>query len=222
MRSLQRYHHAPEVVAWVRQVAEALDEQVPTAVRDVVEDRVLAPAQASDLFELFVGFRIVDALLADGFREAQVRLIPSKTVPFAALSRGQENVRLFWQRSLWSATGTETSTSTFRAVLDGALMRQSQLRPDFVLKMTNPSRLLFVEVKLTEDGVKTRDRVGIRDALGYAYDAETLLARYPQPHGLVVAWNAEGVPSGLAEILVASQASISAAISEVLARWAQS
>jgi hypothetical protein len=215
--SLRRHRHAAPVVAWVRESSEALEARAPRVIREVIQERLLLPSQASRLFELFVGFCLVDAFVAAGFAEAQQRLIPNKKVPFARLRRGAEELDIYWQRPLWAVEGSGGS-GRWATALDDAGMANGQLRPDFVIKVSNPGRLAFVEVKLTEAKEGTRDRSGLQDAFAYAFDAESLLAPYPEPHGLVVAWNAEGRP-GPGRFVVASQDAIPAAVQAMLAQW---
>lgn len=217
LASLRRHRGAEAVIEWVRFASLALDDQDPGAVREVIEERLLPPKAAETLFELYVGFRLVDALVAAGFVEVDHRLIANGRVPFATLRRGGQTATVHWQRSLWSLADGAVS-GRYREVLDGAEMRASSLQPDFAISLANPDRLAFVEVKLTtRDGV-TRDREGIRDALAYAFDAEPLLAPHPQPHGLVVAWNADGQP-GPGRILVADQEAIGDAVATMLDGW---
>jgi hypothetical protein len=218
LAALRRHRRVVPVIDWVRQAAEALDDQSPFVVRQIVQERLLPPSRPEDLFELFVGFQLVDALVGQGFSEKGQRLIPGKAIPFAQLRRGEESATIYWQRSLWSVASSGES-GRFQEVLDGAQMTRSQLLPDFVISLTNPDRLAFIEVKLTIRQGKTRDRDGIRDAMAYAYDAESLLAKSPKPHGLVVAWNAQGQPGG-GQIEVADQNAIPAAVSSMLGRWA--
>lgn len=216
--SLRRHRHVGPVAAWVRQSSEALEARAPKVIREVIQERLLLPTQTSRLFELFVGFRLVDAFAAVGFQETQHRLVPNKKVPFARLRRGAEELEIYWQRSLW-AVADGGGSGRWDMALAAANMGNSKLRPDFVVKASNPSRLAFVEVKLTEAKKGTRDRSGLQDAFAYAYDAESLLAPYPEPHGLVVAWNAEGRP-GPGKFVVASQEEVALAVKAMLGQWA--
>jgi hypothetical protein len=217
LTSLRRHRGAEPVIDWVRRAA-ALEDRSPRAVREVIEEQLLGPSQTSTLFELFVGFGIVDALVEAGFEEAPGRLFPNRLVPFARLTRGSQAIEAYWQRSLWSVSGLAPE-GRYAEVLDAARMDRSALRPDFVIRSRNPDRLATVEVKLTEaeDG-STPERRGIQDALVYAHDAESLLEGLPQPHGLVIAWNATGRPAP-GRIVVAGQAGIADAIGVLLDAW---
>jgi hypothetical protein len=218
LASLRRHRSAVPLIAWVRRASAALDDRSPAMIREVIQERLLPPSQGSSLFELFVGFRLVDAFVARGFSERSQRLIPNPLVPFARLRRGEESLEIYWQRSLWKVEGA-THGGHYATALGDAGMRKSQLLPDFVIKLSNPDRLAFVEVKLTTQEDKTHDRAGLRDALAYCYDAESILAGYPEPHGLVVAWNAAGRP-GPGKLVVADQDAIPAAVSAMLGQWA--
>jgi hypothetical protein len=215
--SLRRHRGAVALIDWARLAAEALDDRVPAVIREVIEERLLPPSQASRLFELFVGFRLLDALVAAGFIEDGRRLLPNAAVPFARLRRGSQSLEIYWQRSLWSVEGVG-QRGRYREALEKAGMSISALRPDFVLRMRNPDRLCFIEAKLTE-GDGTPDRRGLQDALLYAHDAESLLAPFPTPHGLVVAWNAQGSPAP-GRVVVADQEEIAAASRVILDQWA--
>jgi hypothetical protein len=217
LASLRRHRRAIPLITWVRRASEALDDRSPQAMREVIQERLLLPSQESRLFELFVGFRLVDAFVAAGFSETQQRLVPNPKVPFARLRRGEETLEVYWQRSLWAAAGV-TADGHYKSALTDAGMSISHLCPDFVLKLTNPARLAFVEVKLTTGVGEPRDRVGIRDALAYSHDAESLLADYPHPHGLVVGWNSDARP-GPGEFVVAGQGVIPQAVSAMLSQW---
>jgi hypothetical protein len=217
--SLGRYRDVAPLIAWLRQATEALDDRSPRVMRAVIEKRLLPPSRESSLFELFVGFALVDAFVVAGFTELPARLIPNRDVPLARLRRGVEEVSVHWQRPLWKVEGVASSDGRYGGTLDDAGLSQSQLRPDFVIKASNPARLAFVEVKLTTQDGKTAERGGVQDALAYAYDAESLLEKYPEPHGLVVAWNASGRP-GPGKLVVADQGSVALAVKAMLGQWA--
>ena len=216
MRSLQRHRHAGPLIHWVRQAAEALDDRSPRAIRVVVQQQLLPPSAIEDLFELFVGFRIIDALVSNGFAEEHPHLVPSRMVPFARLRRHHTTASVYWQRPLWALA--ENEGGQFKATLKQAGLSPSQLRPDFLIRLTNPDAIAFVEVKLTTRPNHSRDREGIRDALAYAYDAADFLSNHPYPHGLVVAWNSQGSPLP-GQIMVSNQTSILSAMTVALKEW---
>jgi hypothetical protein len=216
--SLRRHREALPLIDWARLAAAALDDQSPSVIREVIQERLLPPSQASRLFELFVGFRLLDALSDAGFVEDGVRLLPNSAIPLARLRRGPASLEVYWQRPLW-AVADVPDKGRYREALEDAGLGLSPLRPDFVLRMRNPDRLAFVEVKLSVIDKTRPDRRGILDALLYAHDAEALFAGLPHPHGLVVAWNALGRPAS-GRFVVADQSRIGDATNELLSAWA--
>jgi hypothetical protein len=216
--SLRRHREAVPLIDWAQMATEALDDRAPSVIREVIEKRLLPPSQAPRLFELFVGFRLLDALVAVGFEEIGMRLAPQSAVPFGRLRRGDETLEVWWGRTIWNIEGV-TNDGRYGNVLAGAGLRVVGLKPDFVLRMRNPDRLAFVEVKLTEVEGTSPERRGIQDALLYAHDAESLLTGLPYPHGMVIAWNAQGKPTH-GQIVVAPQGGIGEATETLLAGWA--
>ncbi|MBA2311757.1 MAG: hypothetical protein H0V97_03035 [Actinobacteria bacterium] len=189
----------------------------PEIVESVLKKSILVPEDQATLFELFVGFEILDALETEGFKIQILRLLGKSTVkplPFASLRRGQEEIDLYWQRSLWVVNRPERSGFLARVQSDNQVQNPRPFRPDFLLVGQNPPRLTLVEAKLTEKE-KTRETVGIANALAYLQDAAEVLARYPKPHALVVAWGATGTPA-MSEVVVSDQHSLAAATQSLL------
>jgi hypothetical protein len=169
--SLARERDAAPILDFVRMIRDAVDDLEVASVRDVLEQRVLAPAEDDVPFELLVGFGIVDGLLEHGFLETQTRLVERTSVPFAILKRRESRVTMWWRRALWRFSLTTGATSQFHRVLELAGMSRSSLRPDFLLVGEDPDRLLIVEIKHTVRDNASSERDGIRDALAYLDDA---------------------------------------------------
>jgi hypothetical protein len=218
LASLARERDAEPMIRFVRLVRDAVQELEPDHVEAAVAGRLLAPAQNEVLFELMVGFGLVDALKAVGYRDERLRLVGTAAVPFAQLVRHGDRLWLWWQRSLWQLPIGVGRTGRFHAVLDAAGMIRSSLRPDFLLVGEHPPRVLIVEVKHTEGADTTPERVGIREALAYIHDAASILQPLPEPHALVVAWDATGRPAA-APVVVSDQDRIREAIEVVLGQW---
>jgi hypothetical protein len=187
-------------------------------IRQVIDRYVLAPEQDDKLFELLVGFHILDSLATEGYQEQAIRLLPSATLPFAVLSRGPDRLTVWRERSLWGLTPS-AFPSRYRQTLQGASMSLYPLRPDYIVFGDAPPRTLLVEVKLTKGDGPAADRRGIVEAMAYLHDAQQLLATQPKPHALVVAWGAEGSPAP-GEIVVSDQHNIGQALASILGRWA--
>jgi hypothetical protein len=218
LNSLSKFRHAEPLTTFARLYREAVFELTPRVTREVIERRLLAPATRDRLFELSVGFSLIDALASSGFRERRTRLLPASAIPFRILTRGTTQITIWWQRPVWSVLGLDSRKGAYGQVLRSANMSHSSLRPDFTVHAEPGGCVLVVEVKLTEREGETRDRVGIRDALGYLHDLGPALDEVPEPHALVVAWNADGTP-GQGKILVCDQDAIGDAVAAALRSW---
>ncbi len=180
----------------------------------MVASQLLSPSSNDTLFEMLAGFAIVDALEALGYRR-RVALITQGPVPFARLD-GPGHLTLWWQKSIWSVV-SPSDVSRFNSALNASHMSSSSLRPDFLLVSTSPPGLLIVEVKQSEVEFEP-ERRGLVEAMAYIHDAGTVLSEFPEPHALVVGWNAKATP-GLNSIVVTDQDQIESAIKLVLGAW---
>jgi hypothetical protein len=204
------------VIDFTQLAATILDDFSPTAVHRIVDDILLVPERPDVLFELVAGFALLDALEQLGFSQERLALVPRHTA-FARLRRGNRRIRLFWHQSFWSVAG-HVSASQYRRTLLGAKMTARPLLPDFLMVQDEPRRVLIIEVKLTDREEYRADRRGILDAMAYLYDVGHELADVPEPHALVVAWNADGKPNP-ARIVVTDQDGIRRATTMVLREW---
>jgi hypothetical protein len=185
-------------------------------VRDVVSQRLLAPLADDRLFELMVGFRLIDSFEHLGYR-AHLPLLPVRGRPFAELVGGRR-LTLWWQRPVWHVAPELRHSSSYSAALRAARLSQSALRPDFVLRSVDPKRLLLVEVKHTETDELTSDRRAIFDALAYLDDGKAVFHDLPTPHALAVGWGsrADATPD---RVVVASFDILPDALETVLRAW---
>jgi hypothetical protein len=206
------------LVEFCRLVQHTLIDLEPRSIFEVLSRHAISPSRSDTLFELVVGFEIVDALIASGFSDRPGRLIPGPA-PLARLEKGDQRATLWWQKSVWSARQASSSkTSAFQRILREAGLVPSRLRPDFVLVVGPPERILFFEVKLSLVGAAV-DRDGVRDGLAYLYDASEELAGFPTPYGVVVAWDSQGLPSLSSELLLVGQNRVKEAVALALQRW---
>jgi hypothetical protein len=182
-----------------------------------MKTQLLTPATEDRLFELMVGFSLVDALCARGFRERRVWLVGDPGFPFAELINEGQRLRVYWQRAVGQLVPELPVESFFSSVLRAAQMSASSLRPDFVILRDEPFSVLMVEVKHTLNQ-KTSERRGIVEMLAYLKDCEEVLSGLPRPVGLVVAWGATGRPS-LNDVMVADFPDIPAAVDTMLLGW---
>jgi hypothetical protein len=63
------------------------------------------------------------------------------------------------------------------------------------LDLSQGSRRLLIEVKLTALETGSPERDGLRDVMAYLADAVSIFDGYPHPHALVAAWNTAGRPT---------------------------
>ncbi len=194
LTSLEHRQGCAPLVAFVRSSMDALEMRDAGAVAQALSSQLLTPASDDTLYELLVGFRLVDALAESGYAASSESVLPNATRPFVVADGPLGRIRLWWQRPLAAARPDHTASSTYREVLRGAGMSQSSLRPDFLIDGPGSS-VLVVEVKHTAREGYTPERAGIVDALAYLSDARETFSRLPEPHALVVAWNATGSPS---------------------------
>jgi hypothetical protein len=215
---LARRPDAAPFVRFARLVRDGFDNADPETLREVLGARLLAPASDDRLFELLVGFRIVETLEKIGYMAGRLHILPTANVPFARLRKGSSEIELWWQRPIWALDHTIESSGRYHQTLLQAGMRKSSLRPDFVLFQPSPRRHLLIEAKQTSLAGISAERRGITEALAYVHDAELLFADHPEPHALVVAWNATGQP-GDAAVMVCDETGVPASIERTLRRW---
>ena len=216
IRGLHRYRGVDRVARFVRRFREAVDDLTPEDVRQTIEPRILGPSADARLFELLVGFRMIDALTSFGYEPTQLRLIGHK-VPLAALIRAGSRLELWWQRSIWSLPAAAGVPSRYRLITDAAQMAPAPLLPDFLLLGAKPAQLVIVEVKLTEDDEMTADRRGIAEAMAYLYDAANYAEAVESLRALVVAWNSKATPSPGSLVVVTGAPGIRDGLAAVLA-----
>jgi hypothetical protein len=219
-RACRRWPVLVAVARFIELVTRSLDDRDPGAVEEVVSKRVLAPARADDLFELEVAFEILDGLEARGFVETtppHVISDRSGTLPLIRMSSPDHGeLSIWWERSFWRVFAGPPFNGLLREVLTAAGMTQSPYRPDLILDFEQQQRMFVVEVKATSvDGVAA-ERRGILEAFAYLLDAEAVFTDQPEPHALVVAWNATGEPAH-SRVMVCDQASVGHALDVVLA-----
>jgi hypothetical protein len=194
-----------------------VEEQSPRSTHEVITRQLLVPSKPDRLFELYVGFELIDELESQGFRQSFYRIVPNRIFPFARMRRGAEEIDIWYQRSLWSVIG-DLDGGYYATVLAAAGMSKSSLRPDFVLLRRPEKRILLVEAKFTEVEDHTPDRAGIRDVLAYLHDASEPLASIPSPRAMVAGWNSGGRPAE-SDVVVTDQGHIREAMRLVLHQW---
>ena len=101
LRGALRVPGARAIVEFLSLYREAVEEQAPLALRDVVTRRLLIPSSPDRLLELFVGFQLVDELGSLGYERVGHRLLPGMKLPFARMRdpAGGE-ITIWFQRAL--------------------------------------------------------------------------------------------------------------------------
>lgn len=207
-----------DLVQFVRKYVSGIIEGDSARLIELLESQFLAPAQESSLFELQVGFAILDVLESCGFViEPPLPLIPGGTAPFATLRRGDATAVVYWQRSAWVLAPKAVKSGEWWKVLEANKLSKQPLRPDFIVEMPEMAQRFLVEVKLTGLVDRSPDRDGIRDALAYLVDAKQLFQDYPLPHALVVAWNSSAVELRESAIRIVSQTTLRSTLESIIA-----
>jgi hypothetical protein len=215
LQGLHRFPHTELLIDFVRKAYETLELLDPTAVRNAVETQLLAPLTDDRLFELVVGFEIIDWLEHAGYRVKSQLVGGAGSVPLATFT-GPTPLLLWWQRGLWNTLNGQGGQ--YLDILNANKMARQQLRPDLVLTTLDQSRILLIEVKQTRVADVSPERRGVLEAMAYLYDAGERFEDLPRPHALVVAWNANAIP-GVGAVMVADQFNIPAAMERVVNAW---
>jgi hypothetical protein len=200
-----------DYLRWVRDGVEARERR---ALHAILTSSVLAPSDNSALFELLVGFRIVDHLMARDFGVRRLQAMPNRGVPFAVLSRQHRTVTVWRQRGLASVMGLGQEHSLYSAIRTAHGLRGSALVPDYVMEFDD--RVLAIEVKLAEREGAAHLRTGLVEALAYVKDFDAALAGQPLPHALVVAWDVAAQPMVDHTVMISSQVTLPEALDKLL------
>lgn len=217
MRSLSRFPGVRPLVDFLRTVREAVEDLDQEQVTRALSSATLVPSKDDRLFELMVGFAILDHL-DNGPSHPSLHLLPDRSGVVATIP-GDPGLRMYWQRSPWAVLKAVDPMSTYHQVLKQARLRQSSLRPDLVITTRKRNHLLMVECKHTAVGDTTADRAGITDALAYLHDTQHLLKSLMGPKALVVAWGSEATPSTKSDVVVSNHEDVGVAIDLVLQAW---
>lgn len=217
MRSLSRFPGVAPLVGFLRTVREAVEDLDQAQVTRALSSATLVPSKDDRLFELMVGFAILDHLASDQ-RRPSLRLLPDSSGVVAVVP-SDPSLRIYWQRPAWRVLKAADPMSTYHRVLKQAGLPRSSLRPDLVITTRKRDHLLMVECKHTAIGDTTADRAGITDALAYLHDTQHLLQSFAGPKALVVAWGSTATPDTSSDVVVSSYEDISSAVDLVLLAW---
>ncbi|STX07150.1 hypothetical protein [Kocuria rosea] len=200
---VNRHPQIEPVVDILPAIEDALQGGSSQVLLDTFFGGVLSPIPDSDVFELWVGFQLLALFRAHG---AHVSAFPvergTQKVPFARIQLRGRTVVMWFQVSYWSVIDSEQRGS-YATALKIAGIKQSSLRPDFILQHLDDGSLRLVEVKLTiSDGAAANS--GLRDCLAYLHD---LKSSDISVRALVVASNTTGEPA-LHEVAIAGPDSL--------------
>ncbi len=216
LRSLTRFRGVEPIIDFLRTVREAVDELDPGRLKHVLGSLALVPTTDDKLFELMVGFSILDHARAAG-RRVMLRVLPGRRGVFAVLE-GDPTLRLYWQKSVAVVMGGGRGRYQEIRVKAG-LTGRSPLRPDFLLVSGDLERILLVEVKHTGREDKGAVHAGVTDALAYLYDLDTSLSRFPSPRALVVAWGTSAKPNAESDVVITGYETIAPAVASIAEAW---
>lgn len=196
------------LVRWLRRYEEMIELSDIDSLVEVLQEQAFAPHTDDRLFELEIGFDLVQAIEDLGF-SPHPGLLDSKT-PFATLTTDKRTATLWWDKALVSTSGGILgSPSRYMDLLDDAQLTGNPLRPDFIVGLTNPDRYLIVEIKLyTAEERESGDhaaRIGLRETLAYLADINGALDHQQGPVGLVVSWDTSGKPETSSRIMISDQ-----------------
>jgi hypothetical protein len=212
LERLASRRNAEPFVDFVRLVERVLAQPDAPILLEILSSQVFAPQDDDDLFELLVGFGLVDRLIEHGYTMQRLSTVAGAVLPMARLRKGEDQIEVWWQRAVWTVVG---GSGRLSEVLEKARMPQAPWRPDFIISRTRPAMTVLVEVKLTSRDV-SRERDGLRDMFAYLFDATSHFTGKPFPHGIVVAWDAGARPAS-ERVVIASQDTLGEALDIVLA-----
>jgi len=199
-RASERPGCAP-IVSYIRFIRD-VEARDPRAVARLFDEVVIAPASDDRLFELQVGFRLVEALTSVGWVVELLQAVSGTRLPFARLTRGSSAIAIWQQRALASLP-VKVGSSRYSEYRRMNGLGPSGLIPDYVIQ--HDGGLTLVEVKLTSrdvsQGVMGHVRAGMSDAMAYLHDYPSL-ADGPNPRAVVVAWGTTAIPDPSATVAV--------------------
>lgn len=208
-RSRQRYSAVIAAYDLHDSLIKTLDMN---AVRSVVENEGLVTASDAILFELICLFNVRDALAEAGWSMASIRLFHGCIEIDGTKSDGR-SLRLYYQ-----SMPAATATSLYKKSLSSHDIENTrELRPDMIISWETPThekRQLFVECKLSEEGIVAKAaRRAVFDLLAYRQAfRDDLKEQRGSPFGLGLAWGEDLEPDLDAEIMLATRDTLARAI----------
>lgn len=189
------------IVSYIR-FARDIEARDPRAIARLLDEVVIAPATDDRLFELQVGFQLVEALTSVGWVVELLQAVSGTRLPFARLTRGSSAL-VIWQQRALASLPVKVGSSRYSKYRRMNGLGASGLIPDYVIQ--HDGGLTLVEVKLTSRDVSTgamgHVRAGMSDAMAYLHDYPSL-AHGPNPRAVVVAWGTKAVPDSSATVAV--------------------
>lgn len=204
LASLERREQVRVLVDFLRMHRAIFERRDPAAAVTSLESLVLAPTATPSLFELFVGFRLIEAFETLGFvRQRPWGLLGGRS-PLAVMTAGDMRITLVWQNAI--ATWSDGGPGRAQAIAAENQVRVGALRPDLlvVFDQGGHKTVRFGEIKYYDSTVRGVSD-GLIDALGYLKDSESLyVGDTGHPRGFVVVAGADASPAA-AEIAIGSE-----------------
>lgn len=185
------------------------------AIREAIENAGLVTSIESTLFELLVTFQVIDNLRANGWAMKPFFTFNGSVASDGSSADGRE-LRLWYQ----SAPSELVQGNLYRKILKShQFTRIQELRPDLVLRWTNPAgedRWLLVECKHTEKAPEGAARKALSDLLIYRRVFEPALATPSPPYGLGVVWGEGLDPAVDEEIVLCTPDTLAQAVRQIV------
>ncbi len=208
-RHRRRYQAVLDAYDRYRLLAERVDR---TTIRSAVENYGLASRDNATLFELICTFRTIRALRDLGWRLDRLGIFAGSLHLHG--QRGPSRLELTYQ-----ATPPRLSRgSTYRATQTAHSIQPGSLRPDLVIRRYGDTeeKWLLIEAKGGERRIEHSARAALFDLLAYRTAFAPVLEKQSGPYGLGVAFGAELMSSGSAEIMLCTPDGLPSALERFL------
>ena len=181
------------IVSYIRFVRE-VDARDPDAVARLLDEVVTAPASDDRIFELQVGFRLVEELIGAGWTLELLQAVAGSRLPFARLAKDEASL-VIWQQRALSTLPLQVGQSRYSEYRRLNGLSSSGLIPDYVIE--HQERVMLLEVKLTTRdtlrGASDHVKAGLIDVMAYLHDYP-IITEGPLPRAVVVAWGTAAAP----------------------------
>jgi hypothetical protein len=188
-------------------------------LREVLNERVLAPLSRDTLYELWTLFTSAEKIQESGWKLVRFSLIGGGREFKATFEKNGDTLRLYYQK----LPPPMAQASRYCSLMSKYGLGDSHRRPDLVLAVTpmgkEPSYLI-VEVKRTRSRTYTAD--GVYKLIGYLADFQDTLPESQATRGILVVWSGLAYRSQFEgdSIVMAGHATYPDALRDALKQWA--